>query len=134
MYSFVAWISTFIVYLCFLCWAFLSDSMLQYLGITYYPSRYYAVALPAYFLVVYALTAVCYIGWNMMNTLDPEDLGTVYDYDHRRGRALSIGRAPSLFIKCGTQEGIPDIADMDPIEITLLFSQAKLHPSALRVP
>eukprot|EP01036_Dinobryon_divergens_P022138 gene22138-30374_t len=101
--------------------------MLQYLGITYYPSRYYAVALPAYFIVVYVLAAVCYIGWNMMNTLDPEDLGTVYDYDHRRGSALSIGKAPSLFIKCGTQEGIPDIADMDPIEINFLLSPAKLQ-------
>lgn len=127
MYSFVAWISTFMVYLCFLCWALLSDYMLQYLGITYYPSRYYAVALPAYFIVVYVLAAVCYIGWNMMNTLDPEDLGTVYDYDHRRGSALSIGKAPSLFIKCGTQEGIPDIADMDPIEINFLLSPAKLQ-------
>ena len=95
------------------------------LGITYYPSRYYAVALPAYALVVYTLVAIGYMGWNMMNTLDPEDLGTVYDYGHRRD--LSMGRSPSTFIKCGTQEGIPDIGDMDPIEISLLLSKTKSH-------
>jgi phosphatidylinositol glycan class P protein len=125
MYSFVGWISSFVIYLCFLAWALLPEKLLHSLGITYYPSRYYAIALPAYALVTYAFSGIAYIGWNMINTLDPEDLGTVYDFSQRRLNQSPLGRAPLTFVKCNTREGIPDIGDIDPLEISSLICRRK---------
>lgn len=77
--SFVSWTASIFVYLCFVAWAVLPAKTLHYFGVTYYPSRYYAVALPAYVLVVYMLSGMAYIGLNMLNTLDPEDQATMID-------------------------------------------------------
>lgn len=122
MFSFVGWISTFVAYICFLSWALLPEEVLHSVGITYYPSRYYATAIPSYLIVVYVLSGFAYMGWNMMRTLDPEDLGTVYDNrSYVSNSNSSPGRASLNFIKCGEKEGIPDIGDIDPLEISRLL-------------
>lgn len=79
IYAFVGWISTVFAYVAFLMWAFIPESYLNGLGITYYPSKYYAIALPAYTLVSYMFIQVVYIGINMINTYDPSDVRTVRD-------------------------------------------------------
>jgi len=105
VYAFVGWISSICVYLIFLLWAFCPEKILNEYGITYYPSRYYAIALPSYLIVVHFLVGVGYIGINMMNTFDPDDIRTVMDSHSRR--------APSTFTRLGPKDGIPEMADMD---------------------
>ena len=119
--SFAAWISTIFVYFCYLGWAFLPGDTLHSLGITYYPDRYYAVSLPAYFLVFYVLTGISYIGYNMMNTLEPESFNTVHDIDlpHITGTPAS-----SLhFSKCSVKEGIPDIGDIPIVVLSTIYKE-----------
>lgn len=122
--SFVTWTASIFVYLCFVAWALLPGKTLHYFGVTYYPSRYYAVALPAYVLVVYLLSGVAYIGLNLFYTLDPEDKATIRDIGPT---ALTGGQmvAPLSFIKTsnvGTKDnGIPDIGDLDPIQLSSLL-------------
>lgn len=122
--SFVAWTASIFVYLCFVAWAVLPGKTLHYFGITYYPSRYYAVALPAYVLVVYSLSGLAYMGLNMFNTLDPEDKATMTDV-RSSASADSHMSAPLTFIKTsnvGTKDnGIPDIGDLDPIQLSSLL-------------
>jgi len=118
VYAFVGWISSICLYLIFLVWALAPESFLhEVLGVTYYPSRYYAVALPAYFLVVLVLICMAYMGLNMLNTLEPEEYGTIRDdYSLRHV-------APPCFIQCSTKlsASLPDVGDMDPCEASLLL-------------
>eukprot|EP01039_Chlorochromonas_danica_P015642 gene15642-18412_t len=79
IYAFVGLIASYVFLFAYLGWAFLPSSVLHKLGITYYPSRYYAIAIPAYGFVTFLLIVVAYIGVNMINTPDPEDLITVRD-------------------------------------------------------
>ena len=115
MYSFVAWLITIFAYACFLAWSFLPQNILHAIGITYYPSRYYAVALPAYLLVLYFLCSVAYVGLNLTNTLDPDDLGTIRD------KGNTTRAASQYYVKCGVKEGIPDFGDIDPVIVSSII-------------
>eukprot|EP01038_Epipyxis_sp_PR26KG_P010498 gene10498-14109_t len=152
IYSFVAWIATIFVYICFIAWAFLPRKVLYSLGVTYYPSRYYAIALPAYIIVSYVLFNIAYIGLNMMNTLNPNDIGTIRDKkiittsfntnnnstnnssgnnnsnnnknnnNNNNISGISHNNNKQLtFIRCGVKEGIPEIGDIDPIQVSRIF-------------
>jgi hypothetical protein len=105
--SFVAWTASIFVYLCFVAWALLPAKTLHAIGVTYYPSRYYAIALPAYVL-------------NLLSTNDPEELATIRDVGPAAGVAL---KAPLSFIRCGAAgvkdgSGIPEIGDIDPVLVS----------------
>eukprot|EP01126_Amoeba_proteus_P050362 TRINITY_DN5941_c0_g1_i4.p1 TRINITY_DN5941_c0_g1~~TRINITY_DN5941_c0_g1_i4.p1 ORF type:complete len:214 (-),score=22.92 TRINITY_DN5941_c0_g1_i4:42-593(-) len=52
----------------YLIWAFLPDSVLQPLGITYYPDRYWAVLGPQYLLVSFIFSIIIYVAINLMDT------------------------------------------------------------------
>jgi hypothetical protein len=93
---------------------------LHAIGVTYYPSRYYAIALPAYVIVAYLFSGVIYVGLNLLNTHDPEELATMRDVGPAAGVAL---KAPLSFIRCGAVgvkdgSGIPEIGDIDPILVS----------------
>lgn len=116
--SFIIWVGSYIVYIAFLAWAFLPDSILHPLGITYYPSRYYALAIPSYVILVVLLMAATYIGFNMINTNDPDDFATIRDRKRTDGRDIVTKPVPAKYVKCGKYEGIPDFGDIDPIEMS----------------
>jgi phosphatidylinositol glycan class P protein len=121
-YSFVAWISSIIGGFCFVAWAFLPQKFLHSLGITYYPSRYYAVAIPSYIIVLYILSGWMYLGYNLWNTLDPADVRTIRD---RNSRAKNSSTAPIGIIKIGTLEGIPAMQDIDPVQISTILKRKR---------
>ena len=118
-YSFAAWIATIILYICFLGWALLPESILRFLGITYYPSRYYALALPAYYLMTYAFIGITYIGLNLRNTLPPNDMDSVSD-----GTSFTR-RGSTTFMRCGIKEGIPDFSDIHPSQLLVIYTGPK---------
>ena len=160
VYAFVAWIASMVVFVVFLIWAFSPRSIFHEMGITYYPSRYYALALPAYMIMLVLVIVMSYIGINMMMTLEADDMRTIRDSQSRS--------SPNVFIKCSTiggktdvilslhknimtrnplhlkltlenlhqyliticylhdttTEGIPDIGDLDPVDVSyLIFNQ-----------
>lgn len=118
IYSFVGWISSYCMYLCYLIWVFSPRIYLEYIGFTYYPSRYYAIALPAYFLMVYILWNIGYLAYNMMQTADPEDFVTFLDVDTNK---LPTKPASLNFVICNVKEGIPEIGDINPIELSKIM-------------
>ncbi|KAJ2666875.1 hypothetical protein IW148_000603 [Coemansia sp. RSA 1199] len=67
-YGFVVYLVSLASFIVYLLWAYLPDQALEALGITYYPDRYWAVALPAWWLMVVAFIYVFNIGMNMYNT------------------------------------------------------------------
>ena len=97
VYAFVAWIASMVVFVIFLVWDFSPRSFFHEMGITYYPSRYYAIALPAYMIVIVLVINMSYIGINLLMTLEPDDMFTIRD-----NQAIPC---PNAFIKCSTTGG-----------------------------
>jgi len=64
--AFVAWICTHLCYTLFILWAYLPDPVLNDLGVTYFPSKYWAVAMPCHVLVSFAIMYLLYWFYNLM--------------------------------------------------------------------
>ncbi|KAJ1388968.1 hypothetical protein SESBI_38650 [Sesbania bispinosa] len=56
----------------------LIESWLHSIGISYYPSRYWALAVPTYVMVTIVLMLGFYIGLNFISTPSPASINTVY--------------------------------------------------------
>ncbi|KAK2974247.1 hypothetical protein RJ640_016733, partial [Escallonia rubra] len=63
----------------FLVWAYFPDHWLHSIGIFYYPSRYWALAVPACTMVTVVMAVVFYIGLNFMATPPPTSFNTIFD-------------------------------------------------------
>ncbi|KAL3516758.1 hypothetical protein ACH5RR_023660 [Cinchona calisaya] len=62
VYGFVGSISTVVATVIFLVWAYVPDNWLHFVGIFYYPSSYWALAVPAYLMVTVVLAIGFYNG------------------------------------------------------------------------
>uniref|UniRef100_A0A9I9EBS0 PIG-P domain-containing protein n=1 Tax=Cucumis melo TaxID=3656 RepID=A0A9I9EBS0_CUCME len=78
VYGFVGSISTVVATAIYLIWAYLPESFLHSLGIYYYPSRYWAVAVPVYVMVSIALALMFYIGLNFLSTPSPTSFHIIF--------------------------------------------------------
>ncbi|WVZ10908.1 hypothetical protein V8G54_015438 [Vigna mungo] len=79
VYGFVGSITTVVATVIFFIWAYVPESWLQSAGISYYPSRYWALAVPTYVMVTIILMLGFYIGLNFISTPSPSSLNTVFD-------------------------------------------------------
>mmetsp|Transcript_4955 Transcript_4955/g.7460 ORF Transcript_4955/g.7460 Transcript_4955/m.7460 type:complete len:136 (-) Transcript_4955:1041-1448(-) len=113
IYGFIVWATSFLVGFILLAWAIIPDETLKGLGISYYPSKYWAVALPCYFIVLVISVMTIYQGLNMMAAKPPSSYFTLEDQFTRR---LPEGGKDSL--------SLPDISDM-PISVVnkILYSE-----------
>ncbi|DBB10162.1 TPA: hypothetical protein ACH3X3_001741 [Trebouxia sp. C0006] len=64
VYGFTAWITTGVAYGAFLCWAYIPERCLQALGISYYPDKYWALAVPSWICVAVVAAYWAYESWN----------------------------------------------------------------------
>lgn len=117
VYAFVGWVASHLSYGIFLVWAVAPDSFLKDIGVTYYPSRYYAIALPAYALVVMVLIGIMYMAINMISTHDPSSIYCIRDEYTRR--------APSQAEQLANTRSIPEIGDSDIRYISHIHSKDK---------
>lgn len=83
VYGFVGAISTVVATVIFMVWAYVPDPWLHSIGIFYYPSKYWALALPAYAMVTIATIFVFYIGLNFMATPPPSSFNSIFDENSR---------------------------------------------------
>jgi hypothetical protein len=58
VYGFAGWIASAVAFVAFLVWAVLPESCLHALGITYYPSKHWALAIPLWLVLL-----VAYVYW-----------------------------------------------------------------------
>lgn len=102
VYGFVMYLSFEIFFIIYLIWAIVPDEYFELVGITFLPQRYWAIAVPIYFLIVLTIFAfIIYpaLGWYM--TPDVDDLRTFKDgigskrksnFVHKQGNDLkSVG-------------------------------------------
>ena len=105
VYGFVGWVVTIAAYVSYLLWALLPDEALASVGMTYYPSRWWAVALPAWFVVTCCCILVAYIGLNLVRTPPLSSLDTLTDPMARRLPGTMQWRDVNA-------EGTPGFSDM----------------------
>ncbi|KAL5560596.1 hypothetical protein UlMin_036807 [Ulmus minor] len=90
VYGFVGSITTVVATVIFLVWAYVPDSWLHSIGIFYYPSRYWALAVPTYAMVTVVLAMGFYVGINFMSTPAPTSLNTIFDEFSREPSSLIV--------------------------------------------
>lgn len=78
VYGFVGTISTVVSTVIFLVWAYVPENWLHSVGIYYYPSKHWALAIPAYLMVSVVLAIVFYIGLNFLATPPPTSYSTMF--------------------------------------------------------
>ena len=89
IYGFVGWIGTFILYSLYLIWAFVPDSILHKMGIYYYPSKYWALAIPSIICLTFIFIFILYQSLNMVMTHDIDNLNILQGkkiFFHRKVR------------------------------------------------
>ncbi|RHY06091.1 hypothetical protein DYB37_013691 [Aphanomyces astaci] len=64
---------------CYLLWAYVPDAILASYGITYYPSRYWALAVPAMLVMTLMALVVFYIAINWISTAPLDSYNTIRD-------------------------------------------------------
>ena len=69
IYGFVFWIATYVWIVLWIIWAFIPHEIIRdNLGISYFPSRYWAIALPTYGMAIFVMAHLLYWGLALMNT------------------------------------------------------------------
>jgi len=115
VYGFVLWLCTFVCYLVYLIWGFLPEEWLHAVGITYYPKKYWAVAVPAHLCFTYLLVLFVYWGINLL-TVAPLDSKCLIQDEHSSNLRESL--------KSCNEGCVPKVADL-PIDLVndLLYQQ-----------
>lgn len=97
VYGYAMYIGSNILFLLYVIWAVVPDEMLHdYLGLTYWPSKYWAVAIPIWALTALATFAfLIYPAINMLLTPDIDDICTITDkYALQNTETISGGIPP----------------------------------------
>mmetsp|Transcript_20583 Transcript_20583/g.49126 ORF Transcript_20583/g.49126 Transcript_20583/m.49126 type:complete len:141 (-) Transcript_20583:276-698(-) len=79
VYGIAGYLFSIIFYVLYLLWACTPDWVLHSISITYYPSRYWAIALPSYALSLLLYLIALYNAWNMVCTNPFESYYTFRD-------------------------------------------------------
>ncbi|XP_002990996.2 phosphatidylinositol N-acetylglucosaminyltransferase subunit P [Selaginella moellendorffii] len=90
VYAFVGAISTIVAFGVYVIWAYLPEPWLHYLGITYYPDRYWAVVVPGLFMLAIPFTLLTYVSLNHLATPPASSFNTLFD-DHTREPVVVAG-------------------------------------------
>eukprot|EP01132_Coremiostelium_polycephalum_P003319 gene3319-4159_t len=134
VYGFVYWIATFVGYVIYLLWAFIPEHILSDLGVHYYPSKYWAVAIPMYFVVCGIFGLTVYFCINLIITEPLESFNTFKDRFSQEADPShiylpeSIPPLTDIPISVDTSGGINNINT--PISIPLVSSLLTTSPTS----
>ncbi|GLE02159.1 hypothetical protein PINS_up010997 [Pythium insidiosum] len=81
IFGFAGWLTSTVLYVLFIMWAYLPDETLRAYGFTYLPSKHWAVAVPAMIVMSYLFSIVVYKALNLRWTPPFDSYATVWDTD-----------------------------------------------------
>ncbi|KAJ3687764.1 hypothetical protein LUZ61_016928 [Rhynchospora tenuis] len=90
VYGFVGSITTVIATVIYLVWAYTPEPWLHSLGITYYPNKYWALAVPSFVIMSVFLMMALYLGLNFLATPPSYSPNTIYDEYSREPTAFAL--------------------------------------------
>ncbi|KAF9584836.1 hypothetical protein BGW38_004990 [Lunasporangiospora selenospora] len=103
-YGFVLYLVSGITYVMYLGWAYLPKEILDSMGITYYPSKYWSLALPIWLFVLVIYLYVAFFAFNLYNTEPLDSFLTITD---EHANAFHTNSASTL-----TDDFVPDLMDI----------------------
>ncbi|KAK4053231.1 hypothetical protein OIO90_004005 [Microbotryomycetes sp. JL221] len=77
--GFVLYIGSLVAWFCFLIWSLLKDEWLMWLGIEWYPSREWALLVPAWTVMLVVFIYITYLSINIFHTPNLNSLNTLTD-------------------------------------------------------
>mmetsp|Transcript_22074 Transcript_22074/g.50435 ORF Transcript_22074/g.50435 Transcript_22074/m.50435 type:complete len:132 (+) Transcript_22074:216-611(+) len=101
VYSFVSLVASFSALLLWLAWVFVPDSQLQSWGVSYYPDKWWALALPTYVVTALAFVMYMYVALCLKSVCRPDCLDMIRD-----------GSTPVTDVLYRDEDKIPDIQDV----------------------
>ena len=102
IYGFVLYLVSVVGFVVWVVWAYVPTSWLNAIGLTYWPQKYWAVAVPVYVCVSILLFYLTYLGVIFINTTPLDSLSLVTD---AHANFEDIKNLPS--------QAIPPLRDMD---------------------
>ncbi|XP_043499643.1 phosphatidylinositol N-acetylglucosaminyltransferase subunit P [Polistes fuscatus] len=99
VYGYAMYIGSNLFFLLYLIWSIVPDYILNdYLGLSYYPSKYWAIAIPVWALTALATFAfIIYPAMNLLMTPDIDDIRTITDNYAQRRKETTPGGVPPVF-------------------------------------
>lgn len=120
IYGFAIFSFTIISYGIFILWAFIPEEILHYLGVSYYPSKYWAIALPSYMIFSGLLGLLGYVAMCLIKTPPLDSFSTFTDTHARKPRDRSQRK------NLGGHGKVPAVSDLPLSVINKLFHSTRV--------
>ncbi|KAG1690516.1 hypothetical protein DVH05_028020 [Phytophthora capsici] len=120
LFGFGGWLASALFYVLFLMWAYVPEATLEAYGFTYFPSKHWAVAVPAMIVVTYLFSLVLYKAVNLLSTPELGSYATIVDT-----HTVPLPEGTTCFED--DTEATPGIGDISIFEVNRhLFSDKQL--------
>ncbi|XP_038061922.1 phosphatidylinositol N-acetylglucosaminyltransferase subunit P-like [Patiria miniata] len=83
IYGFVLYLSSIFGFALYCVWAFVPEKWLHSIGLTYWPQKYWALAIPTYISVGFVFVLVFFVAFNLINAPSLDSVKTVTDAQTR---------------------------------------------------
>ncbi|XP_022110165.1 phosphatidylinositol N-acetylglucosaminyltransferase subunit P-like [Acanthaster planci] len=77
IYGFVLYLSSIFGFTLYVVWAFVPEKWLHSIGLTYWPQKYWALAIPTYISVCFVFVLVFFVAFNLITAPSLDSVKTV---------------------------------------------------------